>query len=142
MVILEQHRALAGTLDQVQQAASGLIAAGHASIERALELAHELSKRFSEQIDLEEGILVPALRDSDAWGHQRAAELTQKLGEQRRELSSLQLTDDCAAEPYALAERLVAVVESLRANMTLEERHMLSPELLRDDVYGIDVEDG
>jgi hypothetical protein len=143
-VILEQHQALERTLDDVQQAASHLIATGHgqASLDRALALCRRLREHASEQIALEEGLLVPTLRDCDAWGQLRAAELMQKLHEQRCELSSLPVSDGCAMEPCALAERLVTVVENLRAAIDSEEQHMLSPELLRDDVYGIDVEDG
>jgi hypothetical protein len=141
MTILEHHRALAHTLDHVQQVASGLLVAGHGSLEHALGLACELCKKFSEHVDLEVDILVPALRESDAWGNLRAQELTEKLGAQRRELSALAIPDECL-EPCVLAERLVALVEELRAEIDYEQQRLLTPELLRDDVYGIDVEDG
>jgi iron-sulfur cluster repair protein YtfE (RIC family) len=141
--MLEQHRALAEKLDHVQQAAAALAAAGHASVERAIALGHELCREIAEHIEIEDRLLVPALRDVDAWGEIRAQQLSQKHGQTQQELQALQLDEHhCPLEPCALAARLIAVIEALRADMMREQQGLLTPEVLRDDVLGIDVEDG
>lgn len=126
----------------MQQAAAVLAAAGHASLERALALGHELRREFNAHLDLEDRLLVPALRDGDAWGEIRAQQVAAKHGELRQELQALPLHESCPLDPCALAARLIAVIEALRADMAREEHGVLTPELLRDDVLGIDVEDG
>jgi hypothetical protein len=140
--ILEQHHALAQKLDHVQQSAAALAAAGHASLERAIALGRELCREFAAHIELEDRLLVPALREVDAWGEIRVQELARTHGQQQEELQALPLSEPCPVEPCALAARLIAIIEALRADMMREQQGLLTPEVLRDDVLGIDVEDG
>ena len=140
--ILEHHRDLTRKLDHLQKAAVVLAAAGSASLDRALALGRELCKELSEHIELENQILVPALRETDAWGEIRAQELARQHWARRRDLAALPVDDPCAIEPHALAVQLVDLVAMVQADIANEDQSVLTPEVLRDDVYGIDVEGG
>src|SRR5262245_43762249 len=137
--IIEQHCVLGQTLDRVQQSAAALLAAGSNSVERAIDLGKELYKELWEKIELEDTLLRPALRDADAWGAIRAEELGRLLAAQRRDLLAMPLQEDPHLDPCVLAARLLSVIEVFRAHMVHEEAFALGPDVLRDDVYGIDV---
>lgn len=140
--ILEQHCVLGQTLDRVQQSAAALLTAGSSSVERVIALGRELYAELQEKIDLEDQLLRPALRDTDAWGEIRAQELGRLLMEQRHDLEAMALPVDPEAETAVLAARLLAIIDCFRAHILREEAYALGPDVLRDDVYGIDVEDG
>jgi hypothetical protein len=78
------------------------------------------------------------LREADAWGDVRAKGLLDHHVEQRRELQDLQ--SQPPPDARALSHRIEALVSDLRKDMAYEERELLAT--LRDDVLGIDVEDG
>src|SRR5262245_47090324 len=111
--ILEHHRVLTRKLDYLQQAAYGLASEGTASIDCALALGRELCKEFSDHIELEDQLLVPALREADAWGELRAEQVTRQHSEHRRELSALAVDDPCSIEPRTLAVQLADLVSVL-----------------------------
>jgi iron-sulfur cluster repair protein YtfE (RIC family) len=105
------------------------------------ELAAALRQRFLAHLDLEERLLVPALRDADAWGAERADRIAREHALQRAQLERL-LTHlrDATYAPSELARELDALVSELQVDMEHEERTALSPTLLRDDVIAVDGE--
>jgi hypothetical protein len=139
---MEQHCVLGQMLDRVQETAAAMLAAGSNSVERAVGLGRELYTGLLEKIELEDQMLLPALREADAWGEIRAAELGRLLAAQRRDLEAMPLQEDPMVEPTVIVARLLSVIEIFRVHMLREEAFALAPDLLRDDIYGIDVEDG
>ena len=87
----------------------------------------------------EEAYLLPALREADAWGAERAKRLVDDHREQRELLDFLnqRLLDD--AQPAALLVRDVThLIALLREDMRQEEAELLDERVLRDDVVAID----
>ena len=62
---------------------------GPAALKSALELTRKLCDDLTTHIVLEAKILLPALRDSDAWGKMRADKLIGRLRARRQELKDL-----------------------------------------------------
>lgn len=114
---------------------------GHAdtgadAIRRQCEALRDRILRYAA---LERAILVPALREADAWGEVRARRLANHLRERRANLDELVKLDGVESRP--LAQGVARLVAYVRRAMHGEE-HLLDPDLLRDDVMGIDVHTG
>lgn len=94
-------------------------------------------------IEHENRVLVPALREIDAWGEVRADEV---LAEHREQVAEARALIEALADSFTrasvAADQLESFLAVLAADMASEERLLLRPELLRDDVVGIDVEAG
>jgi hypothetical protein len=97
--------------------------------------------RFRDHIDLEDDLLLPALRSIDAWGRVRAEQLEHHHAEQRDQLRTLESLG-AAESPEVLARLLYDLIESLRDDMTYEDQVVLSSVVLRDDVVVADTEAG
>jgi iron-sulfur cluster repair protein YtfE (RIC family) len=138
-LILRQHAEISASLAQLAGTVAPL-AQDAASSAEASRLCRRLYAQLSEHLDLEDEVLVPALRETDAWGGLRADALIRHHQGQRQELILLVSTD--GIEPSHLAERLMQLIEGLRQDMAQEERDILSADLLRDDVLAIAMEAG
>jgi iron-sulfur cluster repair protein YtfE (RIC family) len=140
--ILREHAALRERLDQLASAVVTLEAGREQSTEAALELAGALYLALRDHIDHEDSVLVPILRDADAWGKVRAEQLAGHHALQRAAFSDASLKQQRGATPAAVAAWLRKLRDELLSDMEHEERELLTVELLRDDPLGIDVEDG
>ena len=115
--------------------------AGPRGLERVLHLTRELARELKEQIALEAKVLVPALRNSDAWGEVRADKLIAQLRSRRKSLRSLRKSID-RDDRTTLRTDIDTYIEARGRGMTRVERDSLSPGVLRDDITGIDVSGG
>ena len=97
-----------------------------------LKLVYEVR----EHLDLEDRLLVPALRAIDRWGPQRASEVAAEHARQREELTALRERLRSSERSQAV-EAAASLLAELTADMDAEERDLLSPELLRDDLITI-----
>ena len=141
--ILEDHEVIRRHLAEVDALARRALA-GEDGLDGALRAAGEsLRERFLAHLALEDAHLVPALRDSDAWGDERAARVEREHAEQRAQMERL-LADlrDRRRTARELAQELLDLVEALVTDMEHEERAVLDPDVLRDDVVGVRVEGG
>jgi len=141
--ILQDHEVIRRHLASVDALARRALA-GESGLEPELREAGEaLRERFLAHLALEDAHLVPALRDSDAWGEERAARVEHEHREQRAQMEQL-LTDlrDGRRGGGELAQELLDLVDALIADMEHEERAVLDPDVLRDDVVGVAVEGG
>lgn len=143
ILILEDHarlRALFRELDQV--AARVLLGEGEQTL-RLRALAEGLRERFLRHLDLEDRVLVPAIRQVDARGPERAARIAAEHRDQRARLARL-LEELCDPRRTAaeLAAELRALVAELLDDMVREEDTVLREDLLRDDVVEPDLEAG
>ena len=102
-----------------------------------------LYEHFCLHIDLEDVILAGALRDTDAWGKERADELENEHQEQREVLIYLleRLLDPTQPE-ILMVNDLFNFTVWLLEDMKHEEETLLTEDLLRDDVVGIHVNSG
>jgi hypothetical protein len=136
--ILNDHERLRGDLDRLEACASEL-GAGQAAIEELRHDAAALITHLDVHMRWEEWYLLPALRDADAWGAERAERLESDHREQRALLDFLNVRLHDETRPAALHVRDVAhLVALLRADMREEEGEMLDERVLRDDVVAID----
>jgi hypothetical protein len=124
-------------MDELSRLASILPAGGPAALERTLELSRALHDALTDQIALEDRILLPALREADAWGGVRADRLIKRHLVRHQELTALRIS--CAKAPGDFAGAIERFIVDRRADMRHAERHVL---ILRDDIVGIDVEGG
>lgn len=110
---------------------------------RLREITRVLLDQLSKHMRWEERYLLPALRDADAWGEERAARLLGDHREQRQVLDLIveRLGDSGRPEALVVGD-VFGLIAFLRADMEEEERDLLDPRVLRDDVVGIDVETG
>ena len=136
--ILAEHERLRARLRDieatVQHAAAGDVGAA-ATIRRQLG---ELLAALRSHVRAEEAALVPALAATDAWGPERAAQIQADHVTQLRVLASWdRAVGDDGMPMDELAARLRQFAGQLWADMEAEERDLLHPDLLRDDVVTI-----
>lgn len=139
--ILEEHQQLRELLDEIERAATK--APEHDPQKEAEDTLRAAAARLHEvltrHLELEEKILVPALRDADGFGPARVEELLTEHEEQR---ADLEFAIGRAARSLGSYEHvrthLLRLCERLREDMTHEEDEFLSKDLLRDDIIRIE----
>ena len=138
--IVREHVALRDQLDCLAAQALQVLS-GELAHERLLEPVNALYRDLREHLDFEDALLAPALRELDAWGPIRAAQLERHHQEQRQALRAL--TERARTEPpVALVQTVTSLIADLRADMKHEERDLLSCDLLRDDLVALDASGG
>ncbi len=132
--VLAAHAALRDNLSRLQKVAQRVLE-GERSLLGALRLEGEaLLKLLLEHMQWEDVNLDAALRHSDAWGGERAAQLARDHREQRELLEhALRDLHDQARPAVVLARSLVDLVELLGEDMADEEAALLDERVLRDD---------
>jgi len=140
--ILEEHVELRGLLARLQRAALAVTETPSLSGALRTELEQFMS-RFSDHLALEDEILVPTLRNIDAWGEERARRVELEHAEQRATIRALLdgLRDPNVAAAQ-LAQDVLALAAELHTDMAHEEEAVLHEDLLRDDVVAIDLQTG
>jgi iron-sulfur cluster repair protein YtfE (RIC family) len=120
-----QHDALREMMDRCEGLARGLDAGRGDPTQLTRELTR-LRLAFEAHNKYEEQLLRPLLLDADAFAEVRIDRMIEDHdGEHRTMTAQLDTTETSA---------LRDVVESLRAHLEAEERYMLSPRVLRDDI--------
>lgn len=141
--VLHDHVGLRRRVDEIERLAKAVIANERHHIGGLRVYAKDLLGVLAEHMRWEDLYLAPALEDADAWGPERAELLAEDHREQREFLTSLvERLQDQRQPPVALAANLLELVERLRRDMEEEEAFFLDPDVLRDDVVGINVEAG
>lgn len=141
--ILEQHQELRDLLANVDALAKRAVAGEAGCAAELRQAGRVLLDKLVAHLDLEDRTLVPAVRDTDSWGEERAARLSQEHLEQRELFEYiLARLRDAERASILLGRELHAFVEALLADMEHEEQTILDENLLRDDVVAIDVETG
>jgi hypothetical protein len=128
-------------LDELSRVAKSIATAGPTEFARVIRLTRTLYAELKAQIAVEMELLVPALRSADAWGKVRADRLIGQLRTRRKELKSLRKSYS-KAEQSTLGADIERFVDGRRAGMAAADRDTLSPNVLRDDVLGVDVNGG
>lgn len=141
--ILADHVAIRGMLLSLEHVAAR-VREGDQSLVGPLRLEGEsLLRQLQDHMFWEDLHLAPALRQADAWGKERAAQLEVDHREQRQVLAHCLAAVNDHSRPAALVARtLIDLVGMLQADIEEEERVLLDERVLRDDVVGVDVETG
>lgn len=113
-----------------------LVAVAEAGVEderqRALlrDLLSQLCSEIEQHLAFEERALVPLLRDADAWGLVRVAELEQEHADQRAIVAALLADAFAAGTPRDLIDDILGFTARLERDIAEEERDLLSVEAL------------
>jgi hypothetical protein len=136
--ILNDHERLRGDLDRLEALVSDL-RSGRAALGTLRLDSGALLARLQAHMRWEESYLLPALREADAWGEERAARLIRDHREQRELFDFLNARLRDEAQPAALVARDVDhLVALLRDDMREEEAELLDERVLRDDIVAVD----
>jgi hypothetical protein len=93
-----------------------------------VEEARALAEALRQHIDREDQLLLPTLRDIDAWGPERARRLSAWHLELRERIQAL---EQAFFAPHARAH-VIAFVDQLEEDLAHEERAHLADEILRE----------
>ena len=140
--ILGQHRRIRGLLARAQAVAEAALDGQPPSRDAVASSIGDIRTTMEVHLAFEEKTLLPLLRDDLPLGPVRADRL---LDEHRRQRASLAtLHDEARAYPEfpELAAKLAFLVEWLLADMVEEEKSLLTPDVVRDDVVNIDQSSG
>jgi hypothetical protein len=137
------HERLRSELAQLDSLANQTLRESRGAIAELRADAEALLARLRAHMHWEESYLLPALREADAWGAERAERLVRDHREQCQllDFAIARLRD--AARPAALVARdVIGLVALLRADMREEEAELLDERVLRDDIVAIAMETG
>ena len=132
--VLADHAALRDKLSCLQKVAQQVLEGERSQLGTLRFEGEALLKMLLEHIQWEDVNLDPALRRSDVWGDQRAAQLARDHREQRELLEhALRGLEDQTRPAVVLARSLVDLVELLGEDMADEEAALLDEHVLRND---------
>ena len=136
--ILWQHQRIRCLLAHGRAVSEAELDAKAASDDAVASAVGDIRSTFEVHLSFEETVLLPLLRDDLPIGPQRAERLLDEHARQRASLAVLH--DEARAHPELpmLAAKLAFLTEWLLADMEEEERSVLVPDVVRDDVVVID----
>ena len=142
--VLKDHADLRARLDRVESELESVSTGARQRVKPLLEEAEALLDELLVHMRWEDVHLAKALREADAWGPEREERLRREHREQRELLRQVveELRGPARADPTLLTRKIGDFVSLVRADMEEEEFSVLDPNVLRDDVVGIDVEGG
>lgn len=131
---VELRRLLTTGLEHVRAALAGDDWA-HAPIRLLVEVTY---KEFVQHLVDEEALVVPILENDVPLGPLRADRLREEHARQRQELELLAVWSSGSDDERELATRFRTLARELLADIELEERELLIPEVIRDDGIVVD----
>jgi acetoin utilization protein AcuB len=139
--ILSEHHVLRSIYAKTEECARRVLNDDAEADVPLRERCRELYQTLLRHIDLENAILAPALHDTDAFGPVRAQELLREHRRQREVLLDALNSSD-ARSAAQLARSICSLIAELAADMAHEERALLHPDLLKDDLVAVDGHSG
>lgn len=139
--ILAEHAVLRTLYQRIEASARAVLEDERDSAGALHERCLELHRTLLCHIELENAVLAPALRDTDAFGPLRADQLLAEHERQRSVLTAILVPSEDRSD-RDLAGDVLALVGELRIDMAYEEQTLLHPNLLRDDPIALDLEAG
>ena len=132
--ILWQHQRIRTLLDQMRAVAEAALD-GKAPSPSAVASAIGAVRSIMEvHLAFEEAVLLPILRDDPPLGPQRAARLQDEHARQRASLAALHAEARAYPQLEMLPAKLAFLTEWLLADMAEEEKSLLVPDVVRDDL--------
>jgi hemerythrin-like domain-containing protein len=137
--VLGDHERLRQDVEQIEGLAKEILEGLRMPISALRAAAKDLVVRLRAHMHWEESYLLPALREADAWGAERAQHLVRDHREQRDLLDFIVARLDDSTRPAEIvAQDVVHLVDLLREDMRVEEQEFLDERVLRDDVVAVD----
>jgi iron-sulfur cluster repair protein YtfE (RIC family) len=139
--ILEDHRMLRTLLERMEVLARHMLQGKGSSRGELRAQLLVLDERLRTHMELEEEVLVPALRSADAWGQERVDRFHAEHTRQREILDAI-WRSDAEVHRTGIEFALLAwgLVRLLREDMAEEERLSLNERVLRDDPIEVALE--
>jgi hypothetical protein len=140
---LHEYELLRHTIDEMDGIAVRLLMAASdrgSAVDEALAITTKLLRELSDYVDLEQLFVLPTIRRVDVWGTIRADALARDHASQHDDLRAIEQAHQQPIDPQQLAGDLRKFVQSLREVLEREERDVLGPNALRDDVVDSDAD--
>jgi iron-sulfur cluster repair protein YtfE (RIC family) len=140
--ILAQHQQIRSLLERARAVAEAAFDGGAEGRRVAADVVGELRSTMDAHLTYEERVLLPLLRSDLPLGPQRAEALLAEHRHQREMLSTVH--NEARHNPGLplLATKLAFLASWLLADMEEEERSLLTPDVVRDDVVVVGQVDG
>jgi hypothetical protein len=139
--VLAEHLWLSEKLTRLEESAAAVISGRIGESGQLRERCRNLCESLWFHLATEDELLVPLLRDLDAWGEVRVERVQNDHQTQRAEIAELKRKVE-SIDPVTLAEAVLPFAKALRADMEHEEMVSLNRDLLRDDTVAMDQLDG
>ena len=140
--ILAQHQRIRALLDRAHGVAEAALDDEAPFPDAVASAIEDIRTVFEVHLAFEERALLPILRDDLPLGPERADRLLDEHGRQRATLATLQREASRSPQLPILAAKLAFLTEWLLADMIEEERSLLVPDVVRDDVVVVDQSSG
>jgi iron-sulfur cluster repair protein YtfE (RIC family) len=137
----DQHQHLRAVIARVREAALEIVGAEESDSTSLRSLISELRDDLERHLATEEALLGPVLERIDAWGPVRLDLLRAEHAHQRAVLSVLRSDRAAAVPPLTLARKVLGLLDDIIADMDAEDRDLLDPRVLRDDLIQLDASD-
>jgi hypothetical protein len=136
--ILAQHVHLRDLLERAHALAEARLEGDAAVPDAVASAVGDLRSAMEVHLTYEESVLLPLFRDDLPLGPERADRLVDEHHRQRAMLAALHQEASHHPELPTLAAKLAALTSWLLEDMDEEERSVLNPDTLRDDIVVID----
>lgn len=136
--ILRQHQSIRGLLERARKVAEAALDGEASSPDGVIAGIGNVRSTMEVHLTFEETVLLPLLRADLPLGPQRADRLLDEHRRQREVLASLHHEAKNDPELPMLAAKLAFLTSWLLADMAEEERCLLIPEVVRDDIVVVD----
>ena len=136
-----QHQGLRALIRGVREAALEVLGAESDDSSELRRRIGKLRDDMEHHLQTEEALLEPVLERIDAWGPVRLDLLRAEHAHQRAVLSLLRSDRAAALPALLLARRVLGLLDDIVADMDAEDRDLLDPRVLRDDVIQLDASD-
>jgi hypothetical protein len=140
--ILWQHERLRALLERARVLADARLDGEPSTPDAVASAIGDIHSAMEVHLKFEEAVLLPLLRDDLPIGPQRADRLLDEHLAQRAMLAALHKEAVACPELPLLASKLAALTSWLLADMVEEERALLNPDAVRDDVVVVDQNSG
>lgn len=140
--VLSQHECIRNLLERARLLAETALDGRAPSPDAVASAIGDIRSTMEVHLAFEEAVLLPLLRDDLPIGPQRAERLLDEHERQREVLAGLHKEACAYPELPTLAAKLAFLTAWLLADMAEEERCLLTPEVIRDDVVVVDQADG
>jgi hypothetical protein len=136
-----QHRQLRALIARIRETALKALKSDRAASEELHVLVGLFRGEIEKHLAAEESMLAPVLERIDAWGPVRLDLMRAEHAHQRAVLAVLR-SHPAGELPAALfAPRVLGLLDDVSADMDAEDKDLLDPRVLRDDVIQLDASD-
>jgi len=132
--ILDEHTELRVVLADCLKLAGEVLAGQSGKKGLLRERCRDLYGMLLRHMELEDAILGPALRETDAYGPLREKQLREEHRNQRATLARALIDLDTDQDATELAGFVKTLVDDITRDMAHEEKDLLTEDLLKDDI--------